>query len=173
MSRALVMPHAKTVRELFADVSLYPYQMGGYRSDTEYVKAGACFVMGSRAKGFQFFGRLGATYEWSKEWLARGEKLRSVRGGNQWLTAAKPTQELVKAYGAKPGSDDWDLSTFEVVDWADGRRLVIGRCHNGFGVRWIALLNAEETALSMLGDHERGEIEAEEARQKDAYKDDK
>lgn len=169
-SRALLMPEAKTVRDLFADVSLYPYETGGkYRDQIQYVRAGAAFISANRASGFAFFGRLGAVYEWSKEWLARGDKVRSVRGGSQWLTAAIPTQATVDAFGAIAGPGEWELATFEAVEWNDGRILIVARCNNGFGQRWLALLQPGETALSMLDDHERGEIEAERAREAEAY----
>jgi hypothetical protein len=162
VSRALAMPEAKSVRDIFASVSLYPYEIGGkFRSELQYVRAGAAFISGTRAKGFDYFGRLGAIYEWSPKWLERGDKVRSVRSGTQWLTGAVPTHEVVKAYGAIAGPGEWELATFEAVRRNDGRILIIARSSNGFGNRWLALLDEGETALSMLDDHERGEIAAE------------
>jgi hypothetical protein len=167
----LALPHARKASDLFAEVSLYEYQTGGrYREQTNYVAAGAAFVSGvSRADGFAYFGRLGAKYEWSPEWLARGEKIRKVSGGIQYLTAAKPTQAVIDAYGPC-GAGDWDLATFEAVRRDDGRILIVARSHNGFGNRWLALLDAGETANALLGEHERGEIAAEMARQAEAWK---
>lgn len=163
VSRSLLLPEARKASDVFADVSLYPYQTGIYRDETAYLLAGAAFVSSTRAKDFVYFGRLGAKYEWSRDWLARGERLGSVSGGVQWLTAAKPTAAVVEAFG--PVSvEEWGLSTFEAVQWSDGRTLIIARCNNGFGVQWVAVLDKGETAFSMLGEHERGEIEAERAR---------
>lgn len=170
VGKALAFPDAKSVRDIFTDVSLYPYETGGLtREQIQYVRAGAAFISDTRAKGFAYFGRLGATYEWSSRWLEKGEKVRSVRGGTQWLTAAIPTHATVKAYGAIAGPGEWELATFEIVRRDDGRQLVVARSTNGFGNTWLALLDAGETALSMLDDHERGEIEAEMQRQRDAW----
>lgn len=166
----LLLPHARTARELFSDVSLYPYATGAhYRDQIDYVRAGAAFVSVLRSKGFAYFGRLGATYEWSPEWLKRGEKIKRVSGGIQYVTAAKPTQAVIDAYGPC-GAGEWDLATFEIVKRDDGRQLVVARANNGFGSRWLALLDPGETATALMSDHERGEIAAEEARQADAWK---
>lgn len=170
VGKALLMPHARKVSDLFDDVSLYAYTMGGRtRAETSYVRNGAGFVSHNRAKGFGYFGRLGATYQWAPEHLARGAKVRSVRGGEQWLTGATPNAAVIAAYGAPAGPEDWDISTFEAIRWSDGRILVTVNCHNGFGTRWLAVLDADQSALSMLDDHERGEIEAERARQAEAW----
>lgn len=169
LARPLAMPHARKVGDIFAGVDLYPYETGIFRGQVQYVRNGAAFISSLRAPGFAYFGRLGATYEWSPRWLERGEKIRSVRGGTQWLTAATPSVATVAAIGSVCGPGEWDLATFEVIRWQDGRQLVTTRSHNGFGARWLALLDAGESALSMLDDHERGEIEAEQARQVEAW----
>lgn len=169
VGRPLLCPEARKAADLFAEVSLYPHATGGhYRHEEPHVQAGAAFISETHAKGFAYFGPLGATYGWSPEHLARGSKIRSQRGGQNWLTGAKPTPAVVEAFGAT-GTDDWDLATFEVVRRDDGRQLVVARSHNGFGSRWLALLDAGETAVSMLSDHERGEIEAEMQRQREAW----
>jgi hypothetical protein len=157
LSKPLLLPHACKAADIFADVSLYPFATGGrYRHENSYVEAGAAFISALRAPGFAYFGRLGANY-------APRNGNPAVAGGLQVLTGAKPSPAVVAAYG-KAGADDWDLATFEAVQWSDGRILVVARAHNGFGQRWLCLLDAGESALSMLSDHERGEIEAEEAR---------
>jgi hypothetical protein len=165
VARALLLPHVTKASEIFADVSLYPYEIGGkYLHEYRRVQAGAAFISEHRANGFAYFGRLGATYEWSPR---HSDKVRSVRGGEQWLTAAKPTQAVIDAY-APCGAGEWDLSTFEAVRRDDGYILIIVRCNNGFGDRYLCLLDPDETAMSMLSEHERGEIEAELARQQEA-----
>lgn len=170
VSKALLCPAARKVRDVFESVSLFPYETGGgFRHESQYVRAGAVFLSQTRCPGFAYFGRLGATYEWASDHLTRGEAIRSVRGGSQWLTAAVPAESVVSAYGSKPGPDDWSLATIEAVQWADGRILLIARAANHFGERWLALLDAGETALSMLSDHERGEIAAEQERQNAAW----
>lgn len=169
VGKALLLPEARKASDIFADVSLYPYGIGQTnRNDCPMVQAGAAFISALRAKDFAYFGRLGAKYEWSPEWLKRGEKIRRISGGEQWLTGAKPTQAVIDAFGPVT-ADEWGLATFEIVKRDDGRLLVIARCRNGFGERWLALLDAGESALPMLGDHERGEIAAEEARQVEAW----
>lgn len=170
VGRALLMPKATKCRDIFADVSLYPYESGGlYRHQIQHVRAGAAYISGRRAPGFEYFGRLGAIYEWSQRWLERGEKIKSIRGGTQWLTGAIPTQATVDAYGAIAGPGEWELGTFEAIKRDDGI-LVTAKCNNGFGSRWLALLDSDECALDMLDDHERGEIEAEIARRDDAWR---
>lgn len=174
LSRALLLPTARKASDVFKSVSLYPFGAGGrYREETPYVAAGACFVSEGRARGFAYFGKLGARYAWSPEWLKRGEKIRYVSGGQDWLTGAVPSDALVAAYGAGPGADDWDMATIEAIRWSDGRILITVNCHNGFGSRWVALLDANESVLPMLSDHERGEIEAEYTRQREAWGEDK
>jgi hypothetical protein len=164
VAKELLLPEARTVRDIFADVSLYEYQTGGRtRAENPYVRAGAAFISTSRARDFAYFGHLGADYS------LRDGYAKHIKGGTYWLTGAVPTQAVVSAYGSPTGADEWDISTFEVIRWEDGRQLVTVNCHNGFGTRWLAVLDAGETALSMLDDHERGEIEAEKARQIEAW----
>lgn len=167
----LLFPKAHKVADIFADVKLYPYATGGKRRDEiDYVRDGYAFVSCvTRAKGFAYFGHLGARYDWSPTWLERGEKVRRLQGGQYWLTAAKPTQAVVDAYGSGCGADEWDLATFEAVTREDGRTLIVARANNGFGSRWLALLDVGESALPMLSDHERGEIAAEYEAQREAW----
>jgi len=163
VSRALSLPNVKTVAELFESVSLLPYSIGGDSCEI----AGMVFVSGLRAKGFDYFGHLGATYDWSPKWLERNppEYIRRVSKPNQFLTGAKPSAALVEAWGSYGNDREWSLATVEAIRWEDGRTLICGRSRNGFGTQWLALLNPGETAVSMLSDHERGEIEAEKQAQ--------
>ncbi len=155
--RALLLPHARKAADIFAHVGLYPYETGGlYRHQLQYVQAGAAFVSGHRAKGFDYFGRLGADY------VRDGRPY--ISGGLQVLTAAKPTPAVIEAYGHGPGAGEWDLATFEAVRWEDGRTLITLQAVNGFGRDWLCILDAGESAFAMLSEHERGEIEAERAR---------
>lgn len=155
MSRALALPHARKAADIFAHVGLYPCQTGVYRDQVQYVEAGAAFISGLRAPGFDYFGRLGANY------VRDGKPY--ISGGLQVLTAAKPTAAVIAACG-NAGAGEWDLATFEAVRWADGRTLICTRSTNGFGTQWLCVLDAGESALSLLSEHERGEIQAEHAR---------
>lgn len=156
MNKPLYLPRARKASDIFAHVGLYPMALGGvYRCDIPYVVARAAFVSALRAPGFDYFGRLGADY------VRNGKPY--IAGGQQMLTAAKPSRAVIDAYG-DAGEGDWDLATFEAVRWGDGRTLIIAGTHNGFGRRWLAVLDAGETALSMLSEHELGEIEAERVR---------
>lgn len=167
--RPLLLPKARTVRDIFASVALYPSQNGVYRDEVNYVKAGAAYISAMRAPGFDYADRLGATYEWSPKWLKRGEKICSIRGGERWVTAAVPTEEVVATYGSGVGSGEWDLATFEVIRWEDGRHLVCVRSNNGFSSQWLAILDAGETALSMLSEAELSRIAAERQRKLEAW----
>lgn len=155
--RELILPHAKRAADLFADVSLYPYEYGIHRDQVQYVKAGAAFISALRAPGFCYFGRLGASY------VRNGKQYLS--GGQQVLTGARPTQAVIDAYG-NAGPGECDLATFEAIKWEDGRILVTARATNGFGVRWLAILQPGEIALALMSEHERGEIAAENERAK-------
>lgn len=168
--RELLMPSAHKVADIFEAVKLYPMQRGGlYRDQVQHTRDGYAFVSALRAKGFAYFGHLGARYDWSPEWLKRGEHIRRLQGGEHYLTGAKPTQAVIDAYGSGCGAGEWDLATFEAIQRDDGRILIVANAHNGFGSRWLALLDAGESALPMLTDHERGEIEAEHAAQREAW----
>jgi hypothetical protein len=168
VGRELLLREAKAVEDIFAAVSLYEYATGGmYRDQIPYVRDGFAFVSALRCEDFAYFGRLGAIYDWSPDWLKRGEKIRRVHGGTQYLTAAKPTQAVIDAYGPA-GAGEWDLATFEVIKH-ETNLLVTVRANNGFGERWLAVLPLGSSALPMMGEHERGEIAAEQARQVEAW----
>lgn len=164
MTKALAMPEARKARDVFASVSLYPRDGAGKtRNECSLAKAGAAFISTTRAKNFAFSDHLGASYGWSAR-FAPGEVRAILKTGNgMWLTGAVATPEALAALGAKHGSGDYDLATFEAVQWEDGRILLTARDHLGYGDTWVALLDPGETTLAMLSDHERGEIAAEEA----------
>lgn len=165
VSHALLMPHARKVTDLFESVMLAQSVNGCYRHEVPYVRDGYAFVSAMRAKGFAYFGYLGATYGYSKDWLKRGERLPAIlnSGSGNWLTAAKPNAAFIKAYGYAAGSGDYNLATIEAVQWSDGRILILARDNLGFSSRWIAILDAGESAMSMLSEHELGEIAHEES----------
>lgn len=165
-TRGLLLPDATKAADIFAHVALYPYESGIYRYQVPYVKAKAAFVHANRFNAtsindaFDYFGRLGASY------VKNGKKHTS--GGRQVITAAKPTQAVIDAYG-DAGADDWDLSTFECVQWEDGRILVVARCHNGFGSHWLCILDAGETAIYLMAEDERSKIAKEICAREEAY----
>lgn len=158
MMRQLLMPAAHKATDLFEAATLFPFQSGGIRrEDVNHLAAGHAFVSALRAPNFCYFGHLSATYQR----IHKGRLTRRISGGQMYLTGAKPKPEVVNAYGADVGAGEWNISTFEAITRDDGRILITINCNNGFGHRWLALLDAGETLLSLMGGHERGEIEAE------------
>lgn len=155
----LIMPEARTIKDLFADVSLYPTKSGGYRHEEPYIRAGAAYLSVRNDDGFAYHGPLGAKYTTRDD--GRGGRIRCQGAAQRWITCAIPTPALVAAYGKPCGPDDWDLATLEITKWNDGRLLVTARSHNGFGRAWVSILNAGESALTMLDDPEREQIARE------------
>lgn len=157
-AKPLLLPEATKARDIFADVGLYPYQCGCYRHEVEYVRAGAAFVSGRRADraakdtGFDYFGRLGASY------VRNGKPY--ISGGKQVLTAAKPT-DAVKSVYSDAGAGEWNLASFEAITWEDGRTLITVRATNGFVERWLCILDPGETAFALLPERDRMAIAAE------------
>jgi hypothetical protein len=167
MTRALELPNVRKAAELFESVALYPMSTGGRASS--YAETGAVFISTSgRDNGFAYFGPLGARYDWSPDWLKRGEKVRRQSGGQNWLTGGVPSPALKNCWGACE-DPEWRLSTVEVIKWEDGRFLAVGRARNGFSSRWLAVLDAGESVMPMLSEWERGEIAAEKAAQAAAW----
>lgn len=155
-ARELLLPDATKCADIFADVSLYPMNRGGhYRHACHYVAAGAAFISTIRAADFAYFGHLGARYSKNPK-----TGCGVIKGGEMYLTAAKPTNAVIEAFGPV-GSNGWDLATFEVVRRSSGELLVTAHTHDGFGSRWLCILGAGETVIPMLSEHERGEIAAE------------
>lgn len=162
VNRPLLLPDARKVSDLLESCTLLGTENGRYLHETQPAIRKLAFIFATRAKGFAYSGHLGAVYGWSKSWLARGERLRAIlRSNGYYATYGKPTAALVEAYGADAGAGDWNLSTLEAVQWDDGRILIVANCNNGFGRQWVAVLDAGENTLSLLGEHERGEVEAD------------
>lgn len=170
VSRALALPHARKVSDVFSDVSLYDQSSGNgaYRGQSDCERAGARFISTSRAPGFAYFDSIGADYSWSPNWIARGERLRQRSGGKNMLTGCKPSRALVDVMGPL-GTGDFHISSFDAVRWSDGRILIVANRYCGIGSEWVAILDPGETAISMLSEWERGEIEAEQERQNAAW----
>lgn len=165
LSRSLVMPHARKVTDIWESVGLFPMTGGCARRDVPHVAAGHAFVSGTRAPGFAYFGYLGAKYGFS----ANGTRAILRTGNGNWLTAAKPNESLRKAHIAA-GPGEYETATYEAIRQNDGRILICSRDNLGIGSGdWIALLDAGQTALSMLSEHELGEIAAEQAAQAAAW----
>lgn len=167
LSKALLMPDARKVTDLFESVMLAPMSGGIARGRIPYKAQGYAFVSDSRAKGFAYFGYLGAKYGFSaNEWHRKaGRRVRAIlrTNGPNWLTAAKPSAAMVAAVGVA-GPGDWQSATYEAIQHSNGKILICERDNIGIGSgRWVALLDAGESALSMLGEHELGEIAAEQS----------
>lgn len=171
MSKALAFPEAKSIGDIFESAWLAPFLSGGRTAQEDIThRNGGVFISCMRDKDFAFFGTLGGIYEWSPRWLERGENVRSQRSGQSWLTYGKPTAAALKNWGASEAEDlEWGLSAIEAVKWDDGRRLIIGRSRNGFMTRWLAVLPPDQTAMSLLGEHELGEIAAEQVAREEAF----
>lgn len=170
MSKALAMPHARKVTDIFESVMLAQSVNGVYRDQIPYKALGYAFVSALRNPDFAYFGYLGAKYGWSKDWLKRGERLRAIlrTNGNNWLTVAKPNAAL-RAIVGPAGPGDFQTATYEAIKRPDGRILITERDNTGIGTRWIALLDVGESCLSMLSEHELGEIKAEQAQRLAGY----
>lgn len=164
VGKALLLPHARKASDIFAAVKLFAGQGGVFRHELEHIKQGFAFVSALRSKDFEFFGYLDGVYDWSPDWLARGEKLRRVAKGKHYGTYARPTKAVIDCFG-DVGAEEWDLATFEAIQRDDGRILITVRCNNGFGTRWLALLDAGESALPLLSEKEREQIAAEKQKQ--------
>lgn len=162
-SRELLLPDATRVSDIFESAKLYPSGgAGGFRRETPYVADGAAFVSALRAPGFCFSGHLGAEY--TKGRFGHG----CISGGEWYLTGAKPTQAVVDVYGGC-GSGEWDLATFEIVKREGGELLVVVNSHNGFGSRWLCILDAGESCFPLFTAKERETIKAELARKAEAF----
>lgn len=179
VSKPLPFPSAASAADLFEAARFVPTPEGGlYRDQAAKLLAertggeGFVFVSSHRAAEFALSAHMGGKLDWSPEWLARGERIRRRTGAAKFYgTYARPNAAVLKAWGDDMGEGEWALASVEAVKWESGHVLIIGRSHNGFANRWLALLDPGASLFPLMPQADRDFIEAERAAERAAWGD--
>lgn len=157
--RALHMPEARKLSDIIENVRLLATPTGGRtRQEMASDTGGRRYISTLRIPGAPG-GNMGGVRQWSRDWLARGERLRSTGAGNKFFGCyAMPTAAMREAWQGQIGQCDDDgsrdgydfsLQSFELVRWHDGRTLVIAKSGSVF-TQWVAVLDEGEADLMAL-----------------------
>lgn len=169
--RYLSMPEAKTVADLIEDVRMFPMLTGGRTADELRRHVGGRVYLSGRRDEIPS-GHFGGRYEWSADWLKRGDLVRAHMGAVQyWSSYGRPVPALLAAYGEDGRTDyEWRMGCLEFIRWDDGRTLVTARANNGFASQWVAVLDVGAADVeSMIPQEQRDFLATERKKMRQAW----
>lgn len=161
--RPLVFPQINTLAELFESAKFIPSPIGGLTREQYKAKLPKGYLYCSDYS-FPLPSNVGGKRSWSKDWLARGEKVRAHYGSTFYSTYVKPT-EIVRnvrmTLAPTPHS-------FELIHREDG---ILVLAHDGehIGSEWLALLPLSENIESLFDADTKQLIERERQAEKLAW----
>lgn len=164
--RSLFMPEVKRLEEIVYDVRYLPLPPNGsYASEAKSAVDNRIFVTATRAKGVPF-GYVGAKYDWSPEWLVRGEKIGRVSNGKRYGTYARLKSEAIEQW-EKHIANQNAISSIELTDWDNGKTLVCIRHENSLLGMWLALVDSSQTMFDLLPEDEKDLVRLDEKAQEE------
>lgn len=142
--RPLAFPQVNTLAELFEDAKFLPSPTGGLTREQYRAKLPQGYLCCSDYS-FPLPSNVGGKRSWSKDWLARGKKVRAHYGATFYSVYVKPT-EIVRNVRMTLAPTP---QSFELIKREDG---ILVLAHDGehIGSEWLALLPLSENIETLF-----------------------